>query len=76
MCSAGVDRFDDGRICAAEAVAEDIDIGDLNLARQMRDDLLHRCVQVLTVLKQVAGNPGARCGNDEPGKVGEGIVNT
>ena len=38
------------------------------LARQMRDHLLHGCVQVTAVLHQIAGDPRARCRHDESRK--------
>ena len=63
--SAGIDGFHDGRIGAAQTVSENVDIGDPDLSRQMRDDLLHGCVQIVAVLHQVARDPGARCRDDE-----------
>ena len=63
-----VEGFHDGGIGAAQTVAEQVDLGDPDLSRQVRHDLLHGRVQVMTVLHQVAGHPRARCGDDEAGK--------
>ena len=57
----GVDRFDDGRIRAAETVPETSISVILTLRANARRSAAS-LVQVLTVLKEVARDPGARCG--------------
>src|SRR5208283_371358 len=49
-----VERFDDGRVGAPEAVAENIDVGDLNLVRKTRNDPLHRCIEIAAILQKIA----------------------
>ena len=51
-----VDRFDHTRIGAAQAVAQNVDVGDSHPARQVRDDSLHRRVEIASVLIEIAGD--------------------
>ena len=72
----GIDRFHHRRIRRPEAEAQHVDVGNPDSARQVRDDLLHRTVQVAAILAQIPRHPGARCRHDEAGNVGDGRLRT
>ncbi len=61
----GIDRLDDRRMGAAEAVAENLDIGDVNAPRQIPQDLPDRRIQIAAVLQEVAGHARAGGRHDE-----------
>ena len=65
---ARVDVFHERRVAGAEAVAEHVDVSDLHARRQVMHDLLHGAVQIVAVLREIAGDTRARCGDDEAGE--------
>jgi hypothetical protein len=62
----GVDRLDDGRVRPAETVAEYVDLGDLGLLGQVRNDLDYGGVQIVAVLHEIAGDTRGGGGHDDP----------